>query len=100
MAGKENSQGGLGCIFTLAFFAFIVYVGWNAADTAGYLDHRIETQITVSPNWLLGETKACNSPVLHALLEGVERYEWLVGQKVRRICRMDIHVGERWDEVS
>jgi hypothetical protein len=53
-------------IFGWCAFGLILWGIYYAADTAGYVPHSIETSITAQPNWLVGETKECFSPILDA----------------------------------
>jgi hypothetical protein len=56
----------LGCIFAVAFVVGIIYACWIAADSSGYVSHTAMTDITVSPGWMVGESKVCTSPVLNS----------------------------------
>jgi hypothetical protein len=55
----------LGVLMILYFGGAAVMASYQGLDRAGYLSHTEVTDITVSPNWLVGETRQCNSPVLH-----------------------------------
>jgi hypothetical protein len=53
---------GLGII--LYFGGAFVIVIYQVIDATGNIPHTETTDITVSSNWLMGETKQCSSPVL------------------------------------
>jgi hypothetical protein len=42
-----------------------VFYGFNALSFNGYFPHFVETEISVQPDWLVGEVKECSSPVLN-----------------------------------
>ena len=66
MASNSDDGAALGCMFVVLVFSAIVYGCWVAADSWGYVSHTTMTDITVSPGWMVGESKVCTSPVLNS----------------------------------
>jgi hypothetical protein len=58
----------LGYLILLLIVGGLVYAGvhwsWTTLDGMGWIAHTVQTKITVSPNWMVGETKTCSSPIL------------------------------------
>ena len=66
MASHSNSAESLGySLLTLAAIICLGYWGWTSADRWGYLRHSETTDITVSADWSVGESKVCVSPIVH-----------------------------------
>jgi hypothetical protein len=54
----------LGVLLWFGFLGAVAYGVHRGLDHLGYISHAVVTDITVSSNWLVGETKRCSSPVL------------------------------------
>jgi hypothetical protein len=44
--------------------AFLGFCAWLAADSFGWIPHRVDSAITAEENWFVGETKECISDSL------------------------------------
>ncbi len=59
----SDENAGCGCLFIIAVLGGIGYGIYSWADSQNYVPHSVETTITAKPNWLVGESKECQSEV-------------------------------------
>lgn len=51
----------LGIVFAGGFGLFVVWGGYQNADSAGWISHHEDSLITAQDNWFVGESKDCTS---------------------------------------
>jgi len=56
---------GIGFLLLLYFVGSAIYAGYEWLDTMGWISHQEDTSISVSSNWLAGESKECGSVPLN-----------------------------------
>jgi hypothetical protein len=61
MAQDKADSRGIGCLILGAISIALIYGGYSAIDSVGWIPHRQETVITARENWFVGESKDCIS---------------------------------------
>ena len=65
MAGEFDSDSAFGWLVGLVFVAILIYWGYVALDTEGYLPHKETAAVWAAPNWMVGETRDCYTPSIN-----------------------------------
>lgn len=55
----------LGVLFLVGVIWGVAYAAYAGLDSIGWIGHREQAMMTVSPNWLEGERKACFSLIVY-----------------------------------
>jgi hypothetical protein len=52
---------GCGCLILIGILAAVIFGGYNEADTNGWVPHTADVDLSMDPNWLVGENRECVS---------------------------------------
>jgi hypothetical protein len=60
MSSSSNSAG-CGCLFLIAILGAAAFAGYNVAENYGWVSHTAAVDLSMDPNWLVGENRQCAS---------------------------------------